>query len=95
VASPLQQAGQQTGGCGFPTDEFGAGVFADHEGAAAGQVEVVDVEGEDFAGAGGAVIEQPPQCFVPQRMLGGQEGPHTIGASARVAGQRHSATKRQ
>lgn len=35
---------------------------------------MIDVEGEDFAGAGGGVIEQPPQCFVPRRMLGGQEG---------------------
>ena len=36
VASPRQQAGQETGGFGFPADEFGAGVFADHDGTAAG-----------------------------------------------------------
>jgi hypothetical protein len=33
-----------------------------------------DVEGEDLAGAGGGLIQQPPQGLLPQRVVGVEEG---------------------
>ena len=41
---------------------------------AEGDPNVGAVEGEDFLGSRGALIEQPPQRLVPHRMVGGQEG---------------------
>jgi hypothetical protein len=60
-----QVPGQQPGGPGLPTDELGPAALADDHVPAAGQVQVVDVEGEDLAGPGGALIQQPPQGLVP------------------------------
>jgi hypothetical protein len=41
---------EEPGGFGFPADEFGPASFADDHGASAGEVEVGDVEGQDFVG---------------------------------------------
>jgi len=70
----VQQTGQEAGGFRFPADQLGPTAFADHHGSAVGQVQVLDVEGEDLAGAGGGLVQQPPQGLVPQRVGGGQEG---------------------
>jgi hypothetical protein len=61
-----QQAGQQAGGAGAPVDPFGVAAFGADRGAAGVQVEVFDVEGQDFAGPGGRLVEQPPEGFLPQ-----------------------------
>src|SRR5664280_462566 len=37
-------------------------------------VQIGDVEGEDLAGAGGGLIQQPPQGLLPQRVVGVEEG---------------------
>src|SRR4051794_19468062 len=42
-------------------------------GAAEFQVEVFDVEGEDFLGSGGGVVQQPPQQSFAQGVGGGGE----------------------
>ncbi|WP_162794613.1 hypothetical protein [Nonomuraea lactucae] len=42
-------------------------------GAAELQVEVFDVEGEDFLGAGGGVVQEPPQDSFAQRVGGVSE----------------------
>src|SRR5664280_72474 len=60
--------------------------LADDHGPPAGQVQVVDVEGEDFAGPGGAPVEQPPQGPVPYRVLGTQEGQQVGGRDSATTG---------
>ncbi|GAA0826815.1 hypothetical protein GCM10009525_21790 [Streptosporangium amethystogenes subsp. fukuiense] len=56
-----QQAGQQPGGGGGPVHVFDGAALGDDPGAAELQVEVLDVEAEDFLGAGGRVVQEPPQ----------------------------------
>jgi hypothetical protein len=47
-------------------DPFDRAAFGDHSGALVGQVGVADVEVERLAGAGGGLIQQPPQGLVAQ-----------------------------
>ncbi len=58
-------AGQQTSGAGLKVQPFGVTAFGDRPGALVVQVEVLDVEGEDFLRAGGGLIQQPPQALLP------------------------------
>ncbi|MGO9790164.1 MAG: hypothetical protein ACLP8S_11930 [Solirubrobacteraceae bacterium] len=37
------------------------------------EVELLDVEGEDLAGAGGGLVEHPPQRLLPQRDVAARE----------------------
>ncbi len=63
----------------------------------AGEVEVADVQAEDLLGAGGGVIQQPPQRPLPQRhigacpeafQLGQRDGPGVVlGRGAAVGAQ--------
>src|SRR5664279_2622045 len=67
------EAGQQVGGAGAPVDPFGVAALGADRCAAGVQVEVVDVQCQDLAGAGGGLIQQPPQGLLPQRhVLAGQ-----------------------
>ena len=54
-------------GAGLPVQVVELAVLAVHDGAAAGQVEVLDVERERLVGARGGLIQQPPQRLVAQR----------------------------
>jgi hypothetical protein len=59
----VQQAGQQPRGRRFPADVLGTTALAEHHGAAAGKVEVGDVEREDLVRAGRGLIEHPHSVF--------------------------------
>ena len=83
-----QVPGQQSGGPGLPADEFGPAAFAGDDSPPAGHVQVGDVEGEDFAGPGRALIQQPPQGLVPQRVFRGQEGEQLVGGDGAATGVR-------
>src|SRR5581483_5893954 len=49
-------------------------------GALGGEVEILDVEGEDFVCSGGGVIEHPPECPVPKGDVGtGPQGGEVVG----------------
>lgn len=52
-------------GGGFPANKFGASVFAQHDGSTVRQVKVGEVQSEDLAGAGSAVVQQPLEGLVP------------------------------
>jgi hypothetical protein len=43
------------------SDEGPEFAFGDDAGAAEFQIEVLDVESEDFLGAGGRVVQEPPE----------------------------------
>ena len=60
-------ATQEMRGVGVPVDLAGLPAFADHDGGFGVWVEVFDVEFEDLLRPGGGVVEQPPQCLVPDR----------------------------
>ena len=61
------KAGQQVRGAGAPADPFGVAALGADRGAAGVQVEVVDVQRQHLAGAGGGLVEHPPQGLLPQR----------------------------
>jgi hypothetical protein len=61
AGAALEQAGQQPGGGGLPDDAVDRAALAADFGAAVAQVEVFDVDVEDFGGAGGSLIQHPPQ----------------------------------
>ena len=44
---------------------LGVAAFGDCAGAFVVQVDVLDVEGEDFLRAGGGLVQQPPQALLP------------------------------
>ena len=48
----------------------GVAAFGTGPGLPVGQVQVADVQAEDFVGAGGGVVQQPPQRPLPQRDVG-------------------------
>lgn len=68
-----EEAREQPGRLCLPADEFGLAAFADDRGAAVGKVEVLDVEDQDLVGSGGGLVEEPPEGFLPQRMIGVEE----------------------
>ena len=51
---------------GVALEEDAGAVVAESGAASGGEVEVFDVEGEDLVGAGGGLVEQSPQGFLPQ-----------------------------
>ena len=67
------EAGQQVRGARAPADPFGVAAFGADRGAAGIQVEVFDVQRQDLAGAGGGLVEHPPQGLLPQRHVAAGE----------------------
>lgn len=60
------EPGQQARGAGGPVHVLGVAAFGDHAGAAGVEFQVLDVQGQEFGGAGGGFVEHPPQGFLPQ-----------------------------
>ena len=60
---------------GAPADPFGVAALGPDRGAAGVQVEVFDVQRQDFAGAGGGFVEHPPQGLLPQRNVAAGQRP--------------------
>jgi hypothetical protein len=60
--------------------------LAGYPGAFVTQIEILDVQVEDLVGAGGRLVQQPPQCPFPQRHGAGQAGTPPMGA-ARIVSQ--------
>jgi hypothetical protein len=50
----------------LPHDHVGRAAFAADLCLPVAQVEVLDVEGKDLAGAGSGLIQQPPQRLLPE-----------------------------
>ena len=97
-APAVQVSGQQPGGLGLPADDLGPAALADYHGAPGSQVQIGDVEGEDLAGAGGGLIQQPPQGLLPQRVVGVEEDDEraaTAGGGATVGSGRSPAYQNQ
>ncbi len=67
LAAAGQQPGQQKGGAGLPVHPVGGAALGDDAVALAGHVEVGDVQAEDLLGAGGGLVQHPPQRLIPQR----------------------------
>jgi hypothetical protein len=61
VFAAADQAGQQMRGARCPVDPFGVPALGGDFGSSPGEVEVVDVQGQDLAGPGGGLVEHPPQ----------------------------------
>jgi hypothetical protein len=61
------EAGQQVRGAGAPANPFGVAALGTDRGTAGVQVEVFDVQRQHLAGAGGGLVEHPPQGLFPQR----------------------------
>src|SRR5438309_1979538 len=64
IATPA--VGQEPGGAGLPDDGVDGVALATDFRAPVALVEVLDVESEDLAGAGGAFVEHPPHGLLPQ-----------------------------
>jgi hypothetical protein len=62
----LSSPGSSHGGAGLPQDHVDRVALAAAFGAAVAQIQLVDVEGEDLVGAGGGLIEHPPQGSLPR-----------------------------
>ena len=61
-----QQAGEQLGRPGLPEHLLQRAALAVHPGPPVGQIQVLHVQGQEFVGAGGGLIQQPPQGSFPQ-----------------------------
>ena len=57
---------QQPGRSGLEVQRPDVAAFGVSPGPPVAQVEVGHVQAEDFLGAGGRVVQQPPQCPLPQ-----------------------------
>ena len=56
-----QEPGQEAGGAGGPVDVLDRAALGVDAAAPEPQVEVLDVEGQEFFGAGGGLVQHPPQ----------------------------------
>jgi hypothetical protein len=97
--APLEQAGQEPGSRGLPDDHVDSVALAANLSAAVGQVQFVDVEGEDLTGAGGSLVQQPPTRTAAAKGSA-REGPlaqaHVLTPKQRldlIAGQRLGAVR--
>lgn len=67
AAAVAEEAGQEPSGAGATDDDVRGAALAADSGTAVVDVELVDVEGKDFLGAGGGLVQHPPQRALAQR----------------------------
>jgi hypothetical protein len=67
AVAPSDQAGDEASACGLEVEPFEVAALGAHSGAAVVEVEILDVDPEDLAGAAGGLVQEPPEGSLPQR----------------------------
>lgn len=79
-----QQSGQEDRGAGLPVHPVGGSAFGRDAAAFAGLVEVGYIEAKDFLGAGGGLVQHPPQVLSRSGTFSAQIASTWARVSARV-----------